>query len=60
MAGLQSGNIIWEEQLRTNFTAMVNLRHMYCMTLDGQSQGQGFKRRSYFSRSRQCLYAHKV
>ena len=31
MAGLQSGNKIWEDLLRTTLNAMVNLR--YCMTL---------------------------
>ena len=31
MAGLQSGNKIWEDWLRTSLKAMVNLR--YCMTL---------------------------
>ena len=31
MAGLQSGNKIWEDWLRTSLNAMVNLR--YCMTL---------------------------
>ena len=31
MAGLQSGNKIWEDSLRTSLKAMVNLR--YCMTL---------------------------
>ena len=31
MAGLQSGNKIWEDWLRTSLNAMVNLRH--CMTL---------------------------
>ena len=31
MAGLQSGNKIWEEWLRTSLNPMVNPR--YCMTL---------------------------
>ena len=31
MAGLQSGNKIWEDWVRTSLNAMVNLR--YCMTL---------------------------
>ena len=31
MAGLQSGNKIWEDLLRTSLNAMVNLN--YCMTL---------------------------
>ena len=36
MDGLQSGNIIGEDPLRTNITAKVNIRH--CMTLNRQSQ----------------------
>ena len=31
MAGLQSGNKIWEDWLRTSLNAKVNIR--YCMTL---------------------------
>ena len=39
MAGLQSGNQIWEDWLRTSLNAMVNLRYCRPWNLNGQSQG---------------------
>ena len=39
MAGLQSGNKIWEDCLRTSLKAMVNLRSVWPWNLNGQSQG---------------------
>ena len=40
MAGLQSGNKIWEDWLRTSLNAMVNLKDtVWPWNLNGQSQG---------------------
>ena len=33
MAGLQSGNKIWDEWLRTSLNAMVNLHVTYCKNI---------------------------
>ena len=50
MAGLQSGNKIWEEWLRTSLNAIVNLR--YCMTLKFDwAKSRSWKRQQNLRRS---------
>ena len=55
MAGLQSSNIIREDQPRTNLNN-VNIR--CCMTLNRQSQGKGHMWTSYFIEVVKVYYAH--